>query len=171
MPIDPEKLAKLQKASAKKVGGARIKAKKINKTAEADDSNLQATLRKLDAQILDGVEEANFFKDDGSVLHFNRVGVQGAAAYNTFGFTGYAQEKSITELIPQILPQLGAENLNMLQQIAESIKNNQGAMGALKQSGEAGDLSGAAAAAASAAAGDDEIPDLVEGENFENEVE
>ncbi|GME76697.1 unnamed protein product [[Candida] boidinii] len=48
---------------------------------------------------------------------------------------------------------------------------NQGAMGALKQSAEAGDLSGAAAVAAAAAAGDDEIPDLVEGENFENEVE
>ncbi|KAF6069336.1 NAC domain family protein [Candida albicans] len=90
MPVDPEKLAKLQKSSAKKVGG---------------------------------VEEANFFREDGKVLHFNRVGVQGAPASNTFAFTGYPQEKNITQLIPQILPQLGAENLEILRQLAEQIQS------------------------------------------------
>ncbi|ODV84583.1 hypothetical protein CANARDRAFT_8566 [[Candida] arabinofermentans NRRL YB-2248] len=158
MPIDPEKLAKLQKASAKKVGGQRIKAKKVNKSAEADDTQLQNTLKKLNAQTLDGVEEANFFKDDGTVLHFNRVGVQAAAAHNTYTFSGFAQQKNITELIPGILPQLGAENLSLLQKIAESFQQNQGAMDALK-------------ASAGGEAADEEIPELVEGETFEDDVE
>ncbi|KAH3665919.1 hypothetical protein OGAPHI_004108 [Ogataea philodendri] len=152
MPIDPEKLAKLQKASAKKVGGQRIKAKKINKSAEADDTQLQNTLKKLNAEVLTGIEEANFFKDDGKVLHFNRVGVQAAAAYNTYTFSGFAQEKTLPELLPNILPQLGAENLNMLQQIAEQIQKGKGGADASKEDEE-------------------DVPELTEGETFENDVE
>ncbi|EER33055.1 hypothetical protein CTRG_03480 [Candida tropicalis MYA-3404] len=121
MPIDPEKLAKLQKSSAKKVGGSRVKAKKVIKT-EQDDTKLIEALGKLKATKIEGVQEANFFKDDGKVLHFNRVGVQGAPASNCFSFTGYPVEKPITQLIPQILPQLGAENLQILKQLAEQIQ-------------------------------------------------
>lgn len=152
MPIDPEKLAKLQKGAPKKVGGARVKAKKVDKSAEADDTKLQAALQKFQTQTLDGVEEANFFKNDGKVLHFPRVGVQAAAQYNTYTFTGYPQEKNVTELIPNILPQLGAENLEMLQKIAQQIQQQQGKAG-------------------EEAKGDEDIPELVEGENFENQVE
>ncbi|EMG49514.1 EGD1 Nascent polypeptide-associated complex subunit beta [Candida maltosa Xu316] len=121
MPVDPEKLKKLQNSSAKKIGGSRIKAKKVVKT-EQDDTKLIEALGKLKATKIEGVEEANFFKEDGKVLHFNRVGVQGAPASNTFTFSGYAQEKSITQMIPQILPQLGAENLEILRQLAEQIQ-------------------------------------------------
>ncbi|ESW97342.1 hypothetical protein KL921_001001 [Ogataea angusta] len=152
MPIDPEKLAKLQKASAKKVGGQRIKAKKVNKSAEADDTQLQNTLKKLNAEVLTGIEEANFFKEDGKVLHFNRVGVQAAAAYNTYTFSGFAQEKTLPELIPNILPQLGAENLSMLQKLAEQFQGSQ-------------------AGAAPAAKEEEDVPELTEGETFENDVE
>ncbi|CDK29094.1 unnamed protein product [Kuraishia capsulata CBS 1993] len=157
MPIDPEKLAKLQKASGpKKVGGSRIKVKKGSKNTEADDTKLQATLKKLNAVTLDGVDEANFFKNDGNVLHFNRVGVQQAAQYNTHTFTGYAQEKPLNELIPGILPQMGAENLNMLQQLAERLQNNKAALNELNQEANAG----------AAGADDEEVPTLVE--NFDD---
>ncbi|ODV94217.1 hypothetical protein PACTADRAFT_44642 [Pachysolen tannophilus NRRL Y-2460] len=160
MPIDPEKLAKLQKASSKKVGGSRVKAKKVNKTSSEDDSKLQAALQKLHPQTLDHIEEANFFKDDGKVLHFNRVGVQAAMEHNTFSFTGYAQEKEITELIPQILPQLGTENLQMLQQLAQQLS--------LQQQADGG-AAGASGEKVEETAGDD-IPELTEGEKFD-EVE
>ncbi|KAG7663983.1 EGD1 [[Candida] subhashii] len=155
MPVDPEKLAKLQKASAKKVGGSRIKAKKVIKT-EQDDTKLIEALGKLKATKIEGIEEANFFRDDGKVLHFNRVGVQGAPASNTFAFTGYPQEKNITQLIPQILPQLGAENLEILRQLAEQI-----------QAGKTPKGFDAGAEAAAADQGAD-IPDLVEGQNFDD---
>lgn len=153
MPIDPEKLAKLQKAGAKKVGGARVKAKKVVKS-ESDDVKLMETLGKLKSVKVENVEEANFFKDDGKVLHFSRVGVQAASQSNTFAFTGYAQEKDITQLLPNILPQLGMENLEALKQLAEQI-----------QAGRAPtELN------AGAPAGDDDIPDLIAGEKFD-EVE
>ncbi|CAM9016772.1 hypothetical protein WICANDRAFT_26916 [Wickerhamomyces anomalus NRRL Y-366-8] len=153
MPIDQEKLAKLQKQSNNKVGGIRRKAKKPTQKPSADDSKLQATLQKLNVQTLDGVEEANFFKDDGKVLHFNRVGVQAADQHNTYGFYGIPQEKEITELIPNIIPQLGAENLDILSKLAAQLQQQKGA------------------APEGKAEGDDEIPDLVEGENFESQVE
>lgn len=152
MPVDPEKLAKLQKATAKKVGGSRVKAKK-NTRSEQDDTKLIEALGKLKSQKIEAIEEANFFKEDGKVLHFNRVGVQGAAQYNTFAFTGYPQEKDVTQLIPQILPQLGAENLEILRKLAEQI-----------QAGRAPELN----ASAPAAEGGEDIPDLIEGQNFDD---
>lgn len=142
----------MQKAGPKKIGGARIKAKKVVKS-EADDVKLMESLGKLKAVKVENVEEANFFKDDGKVLHFGRVGVQAASQSNTFAFTGYAQEKDITQMLPNILPQLGVENLDALRQLAAQI-----------QAGRApSDL-------AAGASGDDDIPDLIAGEKFD-EVE
>ncbi|CAY67234.1 Subunit beta1 of the nascent polypeptide-associated complex (NAC) involved in protein targeting [Komagataella phaffii GS115] len=161
MPIDQQKLEKLQKSGPRRVGGARLKQKRSNRDAEADDTKLQATLQKFNVQTLTGVEEANFFKDDGKVLHFNRVGVQAAANYNTYAFTGYAQEKNITDLIPGILPQLGAENLQFLQQIAESLQKNPDALNALKNQNQEG----------AEAEDDSEIPELVEGETFDKNID
>jgi nascent polypeptide-associated complex subunit beta len=153
MPIDQEKLAKLQKQGNNKVGGIRRKVKKSSAKPSADDSKLQATLQKLNVQTLDGVTEANFFKEDGKVLHFNRVGVQAAAANNTYGFYGIPQEKEIQELLPNIIPQLGAENLDFLTQLAQQLRQNQ------------------AGQAPAEGAEEEDIPDLVEGENFDAEVE
>lgn len=154
MPVDPEKLAKLQKSQLKKVGGSRVKVKK-NVQSEQDDTKLLAALQKLNAQKIDGIEEANFFREDGKVLHFNRVGVQSAALANTFAFTGYPQQKEVTELIPQILPQLGSENLEILRQLAEQL-----------QAGKA-----PVDASIGGNAGGEDIPNLIEGEQFDEEVE
>ena len=64
--MDPVKLAKLQKAAAAaKSGGkgsARRKAKKVVKSAGADDKKLQATLKKFNAQPVGSIEEVNMFK-------------------------------------------------------------------------------------------------------------
>ncbi|CDR40007.1 CYFA0S04e01530g1_1 [Cyberlindnera fabianii] len=157
MPIDQDKLAKLQKKGNTKVGGVRRKAKKSTAAPIADDSKLQATLQKLNVQTLDGVEEANFFKDDGNVLHFNRVGVQAANQHNVHGFYGIPQEKTVTELVPGIIAHLGPENIQALTQIASQMQAQQAAAGG--------------AAAAPASGEEEDIPDLVEGENFEAEVE
>jgi len=55
--------------------------------------------------------------------------------------------------VPGILNQLGPDSLASLRKLAESYQN--------MQKGEGGDKE----------ADDDEIPDLVEGENFEDKVE
>ncbi|CEP61969.1 Egd1p LALA0_S04e04742g [Lachancea lanzarotensis] len=160
MPIDQEKLAKLQKLSAaNKVGGTRRKfAKKTGSSAggNKDDTKLQAQLAKLRAVTIDQVEEANFFKEDGKVLHFNKVGVQNAPQHNTSVFYGIPQEKTLNELFPSIIPQLGEDSINALTQLASQM-----------QAGQAGQEAAGAAADEKA---DADIPELT-GQKFDTDVE
>ncbi|KAL3230544.1 Nascent polypeptide-associated complex subunit beta-1 [Nakaseomyces bracarensis] len=154
MPIDQEKLAKLQKMSAgNKVGGTRRKAPKKTSSAGSnkDDTKLHNQLAKMNAVTIDNVAEANFFKDDGKVLHFNKVGVQVAPQHNTSVFYGMGQEKNLQDLFPGIISQLGGEAIQALSQLAAQMEQAQGQ--------EKGD------------AKDESIPELVEGQNFDAEVE
>ena len=161
MPIDQEKLAKLQKLSAKnKIGGTRRKLTKkpsSNANAQKDDTKLQAQLAKLHAVTIDNVAEANFFKNDGKVLHFNKVGVQTVPHYNTSVFYGIPQEKGLQELFPGIISQLGAESIQALAQLASQMQNLQ--------------QKGAEVEAADEEKKDEDIPELVEGQTFDADVE
>ncbi|EGV92785.1 Transcription factor BTF3 [Cricetulus griseus] len=89
------------------------------------------------------------FTNQGTVIHFNNPKVQVSLAVNTFTITGHAEKKQLTEMLPSILRQLGADNLTSLRRPAEALP---------KQS---------VGGKASLAAGedDDEVPDLVE--NFD----
>ncbi|PHH81724.1 hypothetical protein CDD82_72 [Ophiocordyceps australis] len=115
----------------------------------ADDKKLQQTLKKLNTQPIQAIEEVNMFKSDGNVIHFAAPKVHAAVPANTFAIYGNGEDKELTELVPGILNQLGPDSLASLRKLAESYQN--------MQKGEKGD--------------DDEIPDLVEGENFESKVE
>jgi len=44
--------------------------RKAKPSGAQDDKKLQAALKKLNVQPIQGVEEVNMFKDDGNVLHF-----------------------------------------------------------------------------------------------------
>jgi nascent polypeptide-associated complex subunit beta len=78
--------------------------------------------------------------------------VHAAVPANTFAIYGNGEDKELTELVHGILNQLGPDSLASLRKLAESYQNMQ------KNEKEAeGD--------------DDDIPDLVAGENFENKVE
>jgi nascent polypeptide-associated complex subunit beta len=78
--------------------------------------------------------------------------VHAAVPANTFAIYGAGEDKELTELVPGILNQLGPDSLASLRKLAESYQNMQ------KVEGEK-------------EADDDDIPDLVAGENFENKVE
>ena len=60
-------------------------------------------------------------KEDGQVLHFNNPKVQASLAANTFAVTGHAENKQITEMLPGILNQLGAESLSSLKKFATNV--------------------------------------------------
>merc|ERR1712080_112671 len=60
-------------------------------------------------------------RDDGTVLHFNNPKVQASLAANTFAITGNAENKQLTEMLPGILNQLGAEGLSNLRRLAEQL--------------------------------------------------
>ena len=76
--------------------------------------------------------------------------VHAAVPSNTFAIYGQGEEKELTELVPGILNQLGPDSLASLRKLAESYTN-------LQKTEKAED--------------DDDIPDLVDGENFESKVE
>lgn len=163
MPIDQEKLAKLQKLSANnKVGGTRRKmTKKTGSLASSnkDDTKLQSQLAKLHAVTVDNVAEANFFKDDGNVMHFSKVGVQVAPQHNTSVFYGIPQEKGLQELFPNIISQMGPESIQALTQLSAQLQQAQQAQ---RDNGDASE---------GAENKDESIPELIEGQTFEGEVE
>ncbi|KKY22583.1 putative nascent polypeptide-associated complex subunit beta [Phaeomoniella chlamydospora] len=153
--MDQAKLAKLQ--ASVRIGGKgtpRRKVKKVHRSTETDDKKLQTTLKKLNVQTIQAIEEVNMFKEDGNVIHFSNPRVQASVPSNTFCITGKGEEKELTELVPGILNQLGPDSLASLRKLAESYQNMK------KEEGEKkGDDD------------EDDIPDLVEGENFESKVE
>lgn len=151
--MNPEKLKQLQ--NSVRIGGkgsARRKKKVVHRTATADDKKLQSSLKKLNVNNIPGIEEVNMIKEDGQVLHFNNPKVQASLAANTFAVTGHAENKQITEMLPGILNQLGAESLSNLKKLATNVT--------------AGGISGdSKPASAEIDEDDDEVPDLVE--NFD----
>uniref|UniRef100_A0A8C1U3U3 Transcription factor BTF3 n=1 Tax=Cyprinus carpio TaxID=7962 RepID=A0A8C1U3U3_CYPCA len=161
--MNQEKLAKLQ--AQVRIGGkgtARRKKKVVHRTATADDKKLQFSLKKLGVNNISGIEEVNMFTNQGTVIHFNNPKVQASLAANTFTITGHAETKQLTEMLPSILNQLGADSLTSLRRLAEALPKQ----GASTCSGcvvaAAGD---GKAPVAGGEEDDDEVPDLVE--NFD----
>ncbi|KAK3794633.1 hypothetical protein RRG08_003779 [Elysia crispata] len=128
--MNPEKLKQLQaKADVVRIGGkgtARRKKKVIHRTATTDDKKMQYSLKKLSVNSIPGIEEVNMMKEDGQVIHFNNPKVQASLGANTFAITGLAENKEMSDLLPGILNQLGAESLNSLKKLASSVASNAG---------------------------------------------
>jgi len=153
--MNPEKLKQLQ--AQVRIGGKgtpRRKKKVVHRTATTDDKKLQSSLKKLAVNNIPGIEEVNMIKEDGQVIHFNNPKVQASLAANTFAVTGHAENKQITEMLPGILNQLGAESLSNLKKLATTVS-----------SGGLGPSDGMKPATEEIDDEDDEVPDLVE--NFD----
>ncbi|NXF76683.1 BTF3 factor, partial [Sclerurus mexicanus] len=121
--MNQEKLAKLQ-AQVRiggKVGAASPPCPGDCITATADDKKLQFSLKKLGVNNISGIEEVNMFTNQGTVIHFNNPKVQASLAANTFTITGHAETKQLTEMLPSILNQLGADSLTSLRRLAEAL--------------------------------------------------
>lgn len=86
----------------------------------------------------------------GYVANAIVIVVHAAVPANTFAIYGAGEDKELTELVPGILNQLGPDSLASLRKLAESYQSM-----SKENKGE----------------DDDDIPDLVAGENFESKVE
>jgi len=139
----------MKMASAVRTGGkgsVRRKKKAVHKTTTTDDKRLQNTLKRLGVNTIPGIEEVNIFKDE-TVIHFVNPKVQASIAANTWVVSGPSQTKKLEELLPSIINQLGPDNLVNLKKIAQQYQRQE---------------------AAGAAEEDDDVPELVEGETFED---
>jgi nascent polypeptide-associated complex subunit beta len=130
-------------------GAVRRNKKGSNRSSSAQsDAKLGVALKKLGATNIPQIEEVNFFKEDGDVIHFVNPRVQAAIQSNTYVISGPNETKPLQELLPSLVSQLGMDNIAQLQNFAAA--------------------AGAGAAAPEVVEDDDndEVPDLVDG-NFE----
>ncbi|KAK4253796.1 hypothetical protein QN277_010426 [Acacia crassicarpa] len=151
--MNREKLIKM--AGSVRTGGKgtmRRKKKAVHKTTTTDDKRLQSTLKRIGVNAIPAIEEVNIFKDD-VVIQFLNPKVQASIAANTWVVSGVPQTKKLQDILPNIINQLGPDNLENLKKLAEQYQ---------KQAHEAG-----AGATAAQEEDDDEVPDLVAGETFE----
>ena len=120
--MNQEKLSKLQAQVL--IGGegtACRKKKVVHRTTTADDKKLQFSLKKLGLDNIPGIEEASRFTNQGTLIHFNNAKVQASLAANTSTITGNAETQQLTEMLPSILNQLGADSLTSLRRLAEAL--------------------------------------------------
>ena len=151
-------------------GSVRRKKKVSTRSGAAQsDAKLNTTLKKLGATNIPGIEEVNFFKEDGKVIHFKNPKVQASVAANTYIVSGPSDTKPLQDLLPNIVSQLGMDNLQALQGMGGAGGGAGGGMpgmpgmggmpgmppGGMPSVGEEDDDDD-----------DDDVPDLVEG-NFE----
>lgn len=118
--MNPEKLKKMQ--AEVRIGGKgtpRRKKKVVHITTGADDKKLQSCLRKISVTTIPGIEEVNMIGEDGSVIHFTNPKVQASLAANTFAITGRGEHKKLTDMVPDIINQLGTESLLLLKRMNE----------------------------------------------------
>ncbi|XP_051140473.1 basic transcription factor 3-like [Andrographis paniculata] len=158
--MNVEKLQKM--AGSVRTGGkgtVRRKKKAVHKTTTTDDKRLQSTLKRIGVNAIPAIEEVNIFKED-VVIQFTNPKVQASIAANTWVVSGTPQNKKLQDILPQIINQLGPDNLENLKKLAEQFQ---------KQSPASGSNTGSGANAAQD--DDDEVPELVPGETFEAAAE
>ncbi|XP_006650903.2 basic transcription factor 3-like [Oryza brachyantha] len=151
--MNKERLMKM--AGAVRTGGkgtVRRKKKAVHKTGTTDDKRLQSTLKRVGVSTIPAIEEVNIFKDD-LVIQFVNPKVQASIAANTWVVSGSPQTKKLQDVLPGIINQLGPDNMEHLKRIAEEMQKQVAAAGANAQAKEEND--------------DDDVPELVPGENFE----
>ncbi|KAL6638554.1 hypothetical protein ACP70R_023665 [Stipagrostis hirtigluma subsp. patula] len=144
----------MKMAGAVRTGGkgtVRRKKKAVHKTATTDDKRLQSTLKRVGVNTIPAIEEVNIFKDD-LVIQFLNPKVQASIAANTWVVSGSPQTKKLQDVLPQIINQLGPDNMEHLKRIAEEMQKQVAAAGAAAQAKEEND---------------DDVPELVPGETFE----
>ncbi|KAL0343178.1 UNVERIFIED_CONTAM: Nascent polypeptide-associated complex subunit beta [Sesamum angustifolium] len=158
--MNVEKLRKM--AGSVRTGGKgtmRRKKKAVHKTTTTDDKRLQSTLKRIGVNAIPAIEEVNIFMED-VVIQFINPKVQASIAANTWVISGSPQTKKLQDILPQIIHQLGPDNLENLKKLAEQFQ---------KQAPAAGN--GSAFSATEGPDDDDEVPDLVAGETFEAAAE
>uniref|UniRef100_A0ACD6AC05 Uncharacterized protein n=1 Tax=Avena sativa TaxID=4498 RepID=A0ACD6AC05_AVESA len=149
--MNKERLMKM--AGAVRTGGkgtVRRKKKAVHKTATTDDKRLQSTLKRVGVNTIPAIEEVNIFKED-LVIQFTSPKVQASIAANTWVVSGTPQTKKLQDVLPGIINQLGPDNMEHLKRIAEEMQKQVAAAGTIQGKEE----------------NDDDVPELVPGQTFE----
>mmetsp|Transcript_3720 Transcript_3720/g.11096 ORF Transcript_3720/g.11096 Transcript_3720/m.11096 type:complete len:225 (-) Transcript_3720:272-946(-) len=147
------KLARMQ--NAVRMGGKgtmRRKKKLVHRAAPTDEKRLTTAIKKLNLTQIPKIEEVNMFHDNGQVTSFVQPKVQAHITGNTYVISGANETKPLQDMLPNLINQLGPDNIKNIKSIMEQMGVNEGGEGA---GGE----------------GDDDVPELLDSENFEQAAE
>eukprot|EP01067_Filipodium_phascolosomae_P000717 Filipodium_phascolosomae@DN1529_c0_g1_i1.p1 len=100
-------------------GSVRRKKRTVHKNVQQDEARLQNTLKRLGLNNIRGIEEVNIFAEDGTVIQFLNPKVQASIGANTYVVSGQCEKKQLENLLPDILQQLGQENIEHLGRAAQ----------------------------------------------------
>jgi len=128
METNPEILAARQKLFGKfdsRIGGKgtqrrKVKARTDAKSGVTDDKKLTGQYKKMGLNQIAGIEEVNMFTDTNEVIHFKDPKVHGSLQSNTYAISGQSEKKSLQEMLPKVISQLGSENLMSLRKVMEA---------------------------------------------------
>lgn len=81
---------------------------------------MKSLVKRVGAQQL-GVDEVNFFRDDSTVLHFTRPEAYASIQNNTFIVSGEPETKTIKDLLPDIIQQLGPKQHQILKDLVSGL--------------------------------------------------
>jgi len=102
-------------------GTERRKKKTTHKTQINDDKKLKAMIKKFNVHPLPEISEVNMFRDDNTVLQFREPEVLASLPSNTFVVIGKSEEKTIKELLPEIITHLGPKQLGALRDLTKGM--------------------------------------------------
>ncbi|KAL2529614.1 Nascent polypeptide-associated complex NAC [Forsythia ovata] len=102
-------------------GTMRRNKKAIHKTTTTYDKRLQSTLKRIGVNAILAIEEVNIFKE-GVVIQLTNPKVQASIAANTWAVSGTPHTKKLQDILPQIIHQLGHDNLENLKKLAEQFQ-------------------------------------------------
>ena len=84
-----------------------------------NDKVVKNIVKKVGAHPL-GVDEINFFRDDNTILHFKSPEAYASIQNNTFIVSGEPETKTIKDLLPDIIQQLGPKQSKLLESLVTS---------------------------------------------------
>jgi len=86
----------------------------------ADDKKLLPQFKKLGLNAIQGIEEVNMFTSNNEVIHFSSPKVLASLQANTYAIQGSHETKTLKEMLPRVLSQIGNENLLSLRKMVEA---------------------------------------------------
>ena len=98
--------------------------KVVHRTTTADNKKLQFSLKKSGLDSIPGIEEVSRFTNQGTLIRFNNAKVQASLEANTSTITGHAETQQLTEMLPSILNQLGADSVTSLRRLVKFCPDN-----------------------------------------------
>merc|ERR1712139_191871 len=97
--------------------GTQRRTKKVVHHQEVnEDKKLKSTIKKFGMQALQDIDEVNMFKDDHTVIHFRKPQTSFSVRENLLVVTGAPETKSLKEMMPDILKQVGPQQYQFLKQ-------------------------------------------------------